>query len=425
MDAKAFFEQHLPTRLKTAPAVFALGRTIGFDLGGPGGGQWTLVLNERAHCVATAALEADCRLALSDDDFAAVLSEPQLLKQLFRSGRVRVDGDLSVAMNLPGLLTLLAAPVLPGGIGDFFHDRPAADFVAGFWPDVFTVAHGPLARIPELVALEQIHAVDELLTVWPGGLRLGDRFGGREIGPGTARTLYRQGYHLAFSDAERVFPVLRRMLERLRLDLRLPLNCFGRCPIYASPDGVGEALHFDQNANLIVQISGEKTWRVAPNRHLRWPTDRYTTAQPLPSAELCRYGPETLPVALPSDAETVTMKAGSVMFLPRGYWHQTEAVGHSLSLNFTFDQPTWADVMGPGRRYGLLGHDEWRALASGAAHLDAVAAAQAIRTLSDLIAALPQPHARACAEAAIARLTPTEASEVLIGKAAPTVAGAT
>lgn len=418
MDARTFFEQHLPARLKASHPLFALGRTIGFELSGPRGGQWALVLNDRAECVVAAAPDADCRLALSDDDFEAVLREPHVLKHLFRDGRVRVAGDLSVAMNLPGLLTLLAAPELPGGIVDLFHDRPATDFAAKCWPDIFTVAHGPLARIPELIALDPIHSVDDLLAVWPGSLRLGDRFGGREIDPDSARTLYRQGCHLAFSDAEQVFPVLRRMLERLRLDLRLPLNCFGRCPIYASPDGVGEALHFDQNANFIVQISGEKTWRVAPNRQLRWPTDRYTTAQPLPSAELRRYGPATLPLELPPDAQTVTMKPGSVMFLPRGYWHQTAAVGHSLSLNFTFDQPTWADVMGPAVRRSLLEHEAWRALASGAAHLDAVAAAQATRTLSALIATLSGPLARTRAEAAIARLTPTEASQVLIARSA-------
>lgn len=416
MNASAFFERHLPARLSAASAVFALGRTIGFELSGPRGGQWTLVLNERAHCVAKAAPDADCRLALSDDDFEAVLREPQLLKQLFRGGRVRVEGDMSVAMNVPGLLTLLAAPRVPGGIDEFFQDRPAGGFVAGYWPDIFTVAHGPLARIPELIALDQIHSVDDLLAVWPGGLRLGDRFGGREIDTSSARTLYRQGCHLAFSDAEQVFPVLRRMLERLRLDLRLPLNCFGRCPIYASPNGVGEALHFDQNANFIVQISGEKIWRVAPNRDVIRPTDRYTTAQPVPSAELRLYGPDVLPVTLPPDAETVRMKPGSVMFLPRGHWHQTEAVGHSLSLNFTFDQPTWADLMGPGTRRALLGREQWRALASGAAHLDAIAADDAVRTLASLIAALPAQIVDISAAEAIARLTPTEASEVLIPK---------
>lgn len=414
MDARIFFEQHVPLRLKAEAAVFALGRTIGFDLSGPRGGQWALRLNDPAPCVATTAPDADCLVALSDDDFEAVLRDPPSLKQLFQRGRVGVVGDMSVAMNLPGLLTLLAAPVLPGGVGALFHDRPVADFIANAWPDVFTVAHGPLARIPELIALDSIHAVEKLLTVWPGGLRLGDRFGGREIDTNAARRLYQQGHHLAFSDAERVFPVLRQMLERLRLDLRLPLSCFGRCPIYASPDGVGEALHFDQNANFIVQISGEKTWRVAPNHHVRWPTDRYTTAQPVPSDELRRYSPESLPVVLPPDAENITMKPGSVMLLPRGYWHQTEAVGHSLSLNFTFDQPTWADVMGPTVRDSLLEHEEWRALATGAAHLDALAAARATAILSGLIASLPQAPAGIRAEAAIARLTPTEASQVLI-----------
>jgi 50S ribosomal protein L16 3-hydroxylase len=226
--------------------------------------------------------------------------------------------------------------------------------------------------------------------------------------------LYANGHHLAFSDAEQVFPVLKGMLERLRWDLHLPINTFGRCPLYATPDGSGEDLHFDQNANFIIQIKGEKIWRVAANHHLTRPTDRYTTAQPVPSAELQLYCPAELPSTLPIDADTVHMKPGSVLFLPRGYWHQTQAVGESLSLNFTFDQPTWADLLPSETRHRVLPQAAWRALALGAGNLDASAAQGAISTFQALAETLPVALKPVDVEQAIGRMTPTEATSVLV-----------
>jgi 50S ribosomal protein L16 3-hydroxylase len=201
------------------------------------------------------------------------------------------------------------------------------------------------------------------------------------------------------------------MLERLRWQLKVPVNCYGRCLAYASPDGVGEVLHFDQNANFVIQVRGEKVWRVAANSETLLPTERYTVAQPVPSAELRIYGPARLPTQLPEPSTTIHMKPGSVLFLPRGYWHQTQAIGDSLSLNFTFDQPTWADIVLPEIRRRILAHPEWRALALGAANLDARSAQAATQALQDLLAGLVDDLGSVSANDALARLTPSVAED--------------
>jgi hypothetical protein len=67
------------------------------------------------------------------------------------------------------------------------------------------------------------------------------------------------------------------------------------------------------------------------------------------------------------------MKPGTVLFLPRGTWHYTEAGEPSLSLSITISPPTLLDCAMEQIRWLLLQDSAWReplygATASGAMH---------------------------------------------------------
>jgi 50S ribosomal protein L16 3-hydroxylase len=64
-------------------------------------------------------------------------------------------------------------------------------------------------------------------------------------------------------------------------------------------------------------------------------------------------------------AETIELKPGSMLFVPRGYWHSTEAQGEALALNFTFTAPTWIDLFTTALRSRLALSPEWRETANG------------------------------------------------------------
>ena len=70
---------------------------------------------------------------------------------------------------------------------------------------------------------------------------------------------------------------------------------------------------------------------------------------------------------MPDDAESFVLRRGSVLFVPRGYWHATQSDEDTLALNFTFGQPTWADVLLTALRTRVLKDASWRALARGPA----------------------------------------------------------
>lgn len=96
--------------------------------------------------------------------------------------------------------------------------------------------------------------------------------------------------------------------------------------VYATPDGKGTAAHFDQNINFVLQLQGTKTWWLAPNTHVENPTQRFTIGQPL-DPELASYVEREMPSEMPGLLEgnclKVVLRPGSMLFVPRGYWHRT------------------------------------------------------------------------------------------------------
>lgn len=414
MNARTFFEDAAPKALAAAPHLFRLDATYQFHVSDlPGAETWTLDLRSQPRCAPSAAAAADCTVAVDRADFERMLRDPSCARRLFHAGRIGISGRADLAAKVPGLLRLLAKGEASDRLGALLGDLPVSRFRDEYWPDAVFVAHGPLSRVEEIQSIGGLASVDALLDVWPGQVRLADTQGGRLVSPEQARALYRDGCHLAFGEVERVLPDLSPWLEQIRWDLDLPINTYGRCHVYASPDATGEIPHFDENVNFVLQLRGEKTWRVAPNRHVKWPTARYTSAYPQVSAPLRAYTAGALPTSLPDDAESIRLEPGSFLVVPRGYWHETRAGGDSLSLNFTYDQPTWLDVLLPEIQRELVRHEHWRELATGAGATRPAAAAAARQHLADLISRIAGDLGGLDAGSAIARLTPSESANPL------------
>lgn len=97
-------------------------------------------------------------------------------------------------------------------------------------------------------------------------------------------------------------------------------------------DAAGFSLHWDDHDVIVFQLAGEKSWEVREPSRVA-PMYRDAEANNTPSEAVVWSG---------------TMRAGDVMHIPRGYWHEAtrtdrEEQGYSLHVTFGFVKRTGVD----------------------------------------------------------------------------------
>jgi len=102
--------------------------------------------------------------------------------------------------------------------------------------------------------------------------------------------------------------------------------------IYLTPPGAqGFRVHYDTHDVLVLQVAGEKRWRLFPGQ----PVPRPTRRTPWPG----NIAPE-------GEAEELTLRPGDTLYVPRGVMHDA-AAGDGLSLHVTVGllDPSFATVL--------------------------------------------------------------------------------
>lgn len=259
---------------------------------------------------------------------------------------------------------------MKSGLAALVHPYSIGDFVASYeGQNPFVIHKGTDENIRELLELPFLSSLDALLNSWPLPIQahlpdVRDEVSSIDTTARDARKLFDNGMGLLFNEAQLISPVLTDWLSQLRIDLGLSALTFGRCMIYATPDGKGTAPHFDQNINFVLQIRGTKKWTMAPNESVVNPMTRFTMGT-MVEPEMMSYQQAEMPVSMPDQSVTFELKPGSLLFVPRSCWHSTEADGDALALNFTFTAPAWADLFLAALRGRLILSPEWRATADG------------------------------------------------------------
>ena len=233
----------------------------------------------------------------------------------------------------PGLAALLAP-------------RPVEDFFTKAWPDQPFLVHGDVGRLRGLADAKELQSVEALAKVpchalLAQGQHLdSQRFGNIAVAAEVAPSLLRSGVTLYFNEPRFRSRSIWRWARALEKDLGLGESAI-HPSVFCSRRGPGVRMHFDCTESFVVQLRGRKEWRIAPNEHVPFPPVNYLEGDVVPDA-LAAWAKR--PMKAPKKVRRLVMKPGSVLYLPRGWWHSTRTLDDSVHLDLLTVVPTWADV---------------------------------------------------------------------------------
>jgi hypothetical protein len=240
---------------------------------------------------------------------------------------------------------------------------PVETFLAEHWPArPYHASEGPdraatlVADHPELESAEALmRAAKQVNFFKPDG-------GTGTTTPEGAPMVYRMGL-TCFMGCGHI-PSLREAAEGLAADLGLPAGSM-TCEAFFSDGTSGARMHSDHDVNFAIQVRGRKRWRFAENRHIRNQTAlARPPEQPVHDPTQNQLADvQPFPSEMPGDAETIDLADGGMVFLPRGWWHETAAEGECLQINFVFNRPMWLEVLTKALSRRLLADPAWRAYA--------------------------------------------------------------
>lgn len=164
-------------------------------------------------------------------------------------------------------------------------------------------------------------------------------------------TCMKSGWSVRFLRPHEHFPSNSAFISLMEREF----NCYCGLNSYWTPAASqGFAPHYDDVDVFLLQVEGEKIWKLYdPQEEVDY---------------LSRHSSEDYtPAQFPTPKHTLTLKAGDVLYMPRGTVHQgyTTAKTHSLHVTFSANQMnSWADLFQQAARHSIetlaANNIEWR-----------------------------------------------------------------
>ncbi len=233
-------------------------------------------------------------------------------------------------------------------------------FMGRYWPASPLWRHGSPKRFEALAELGSMGAIMTLAgrsRVELKAVFQGVQHQSNEVPTDASHvfSLYDAGATIAVIGLHRWHTEVGEWTRRLANELHVPPHTAG-CNLYMSPRGKGLPMHFDDHEVIVVQLAGRKRWRIARNASVVNPLEN-SGAELTESIQ--RYANAPSPQRMPR-GHSIELVPGSALFLPRGYWHSTDAQLASISMTFGFRQPTWVDLVRDYLTTRLTEDEDWR-----------------------------------------------------------------
>ncbi|WP_394832985.1 cupin domain-containing protein [Pendulispora rubella] len=152
-------------------------------------------------------------------------------------------------------------------------------------------------------------------------------------------------------------------IQDLAGTLGIPSNSI-ECSFFCNPTNSVTLGHFDRSEVIVLQLRGRKTWRIAPNTFAPMPIDNWGFLDRVTS-DVRLYASDAPPTTMPDGASSYALEAGSLLYVPRGYWHETITEEDALSFHINMTSLTRLDVLLVALRNELARDEWWRGPAYG------------------------------------------------------------
>jgi hypothetical protein len=106
-SVKDVFERTIPAKFQSKPDVVTkINAIYQFNISGPGGGSWAVDCTAPGgRGPAGATQHAKCTVAATDQDFLNIVNGKLNAQMAFMSGKLKIQGDMGLAMKLQQILT--------------------------------------------------------------------------------------------------------------------------------------------------------------------------------------------------------------------------------------------------------------------------------------------------------------------------------
>jgi ribosomal protein L16 Arg81 hydroxylase len=130
--------------------------------------------------------------------------------------------------------------------------------------------------------------------------------------------------------------------------------------LFLTPATGGASPHFDKNENFTIQLTGTKRWIVSAAPTVTAPPDGMVLGQAVPPSLTALLGD-----AKEQPNLTIDMRPGTLLYVPRGAVHRTQAGDVSWSLNLSYSPAMWLDLVRIGLQRHLAESERWRGTVTG------------------------------------------------------------
>jgi putative sterol carrier protein len=105
-SVKDVFERHIPAKFQAKPDVVQkINAIYQFNISGPGGGSWAVdCTRPGGEVTAGTSPNAKCTVAATDADFLNIVNGKLNPQMAFMSGKLKIQGDMGLAMKLQQIL---------------------------------------------------------------------------------------------------------------------------------------------------------------------------------------------------------------------------------------------------------------------------------------------------------------------------------